>query len=33
MVLNDRFRFWLVPPIIVPVLLGLLVTIAAVSQW
>ena len=33
MALNVQICEWLVPPIIVPVVLGLLVAAAAVSQW
>jgi hypothetical protein len=33
MALNEQMRLWLVPPILVPVFLGLVAAAAAVSQW
>jgi len=33
MALNDQIRLRLVPPILVPLLLGLVATAAAVSKW
>jgi hypothetical protein len=33
MALNDLIRLWLVPPILVPLFLGLVAAAAVVSQW
>jgi hypothetical protein len=33
MTFYDQIRVWLVPPILVPVLLGLVLAAATVSQW
>ena len=33
MALNEQMRLWLVPPILVPVFLGLVAAAASVSQW
>ena len=33
MALNDQIRLWLVPPILVPLFLGLVAAAVAVSEW
>ncbi len=33
MVLSERIKPWLVPPILVPVLLGLLLVAISVTRW